>query len=100
MAIIIEEERKKSNLTGLIGWLIIFVIIIVAIYYVFFAAPQLVIITPTDTISTIAPIAQASLNANQILQSPAFKALNPASVITVSTSTGLSGGRPNPFIAP
>jgi capsule polysaccharide export protein KpsE/RkpR len=98
MAIIIEEERKRSNFTGLIGWLVIFVVIVVAVYYVFFAAPQLVIITPTDTISSIAPIAQASLSVNTILQDPAFKALNPSLIPPVATTT--SGGRPNPFIAP
>ncbi len=97
MAIIIEEERKRSNITGLVGWFVILAIIAAAVYYVGFAAPELVIITPTDTISSIAPIAQSSLDASQITGSPAFKALIASSIPPVATSTG---GRPNPFLAP
>lgn len=98
MAIIIEEEKNRSNLTRLVGWLVIFVIIIVAIYYVFFAEPQLVIITPSDNISIITPIAQTSLSASDITGSPAFKALTPSVIPVVSTST--TGGRANPFVSP
>lgn len=98
MAIIIEEERKRSNFAGIIGWLVIFVIVLVAIYYVFFAAPEIVIITPSDTISTIAPIAQQSIDVGSVVGSQIFKTLVPSSIPAVSTST--AGGRPNPFIAP
>jgi len=101
MAIIIEEEKKRSSgLTRLIGWIVILVIITVAIYYVFFAAPELVIITPGDTISTIAPVAQQSISAASVIQNPEFKILIPSTVPAVSTSTGPSGGRPNPFVSP
>jgi len=98
MAIIIEEEKDRSNLTRLIGWLAIFVIIIAAIYYVFFAAPQLVIIAPSDSISTIEPIANQTINASDILDSPAFKALAPSTIPPVATTT--TGGRLDPFITP
>jgi hypothetical protein len=99
MAIIIEEEKNRSNLGSLIGWFIILVIIASSIYYVFFAAPELVIITASDNLSAIAPIAQAPLQANDILQNPAFRALVSPTIPLVPTST-TSGGRPNPFIAP
>ena len=98
MAIIIEEDRRRSNFAGLIGWFVIAVIIVVAIYYVFIAAPEVVIITPNDAVNQIAPIAQDSIDVGSVVGSPAFKALVPSSIPVVPTST--SGGRPNPFIAP
>jgi hypothetical protein len=98
MAIVIEEEKSKSHLASLLGWLIILGIIVAAVYYVFFAAPELVIITPSGNLSAIAPIVQNNLQPSDVLQSPAFKLLKPPpGSVQVSTSTG---GRPNPFIAP
>ena len=36
MAIIIEEEKKGSNVFVFLGWLVVIAIIAVAIYYIFF----------------------------------------------------------------
>lgn len=100
MAIIIEEEKSRSNIVRIIGWMVILGIVIASIYYVFFAAPELVIITPSGNLNAIAPIVQGSLNPDSVLKSPAFQALNAPPVPPVSTSSFVSGGRANPFIAP
>jgi hypothetical protein len=99
MAIIIEEEQKKSNLFGIIGWLVFLAIAGAAVYYVFFAQPELVPISASGTIGTITPIAQTSLHPETVVQSSAFQALK--STITLPTPQGPAGvGRTNPFIAP
>jgi hypothetical protein len=99
MAIVVEEGEKKSNLLGMLGWLVFLGIIGATVYYVFFAQPQLVVIPSTGTIGTIAPITQSAASPSVVMQSPAFQALK--STITLPTPQGPTGvGRTNPFIAP
>lgn len=99
MAIIVEEGEKKTNLLGIIGWLVFLGIIAAAIYYVFFAQPQLVVVPSSGTVGTIAPITQDTINPSTVIQSPTFQALK--STVTLPTPQGpASVGRPNPFIAP
>ncbi|HVN26375.1 MAG TPA: hypothetical protein VMT99_01850 [Candidatus Paceibacterota bacterium] len=100
MAIVIEEEKKHSGLGAVIGWLIIVAILAAAIYYVFFAAPELSIIPPSGTLSIIEPITQSPPDINAILNNPVFKTLVPPPTQPVATTTGSSGGRPNPFTLP
>jgi hypothetical protein len=99
MAIIVEEEEKKSNLFGVIGWLLFLIIAGAAVYYVFFTQPQLVTIPATGTIGTIAPITQTALHPETVIQNPAFQALK--STIALPSPQGPAAvGRPDPFIAP
>ncbi len=99
MAIIVEEEQKKSNLFSIIGWLMFLAIAGATIYYVFFAQPELVIIPASGTIGTIAPITQTALHPETVVQNPAFQALK--STITLPLAQGPAAvGRTDPFIAP
>lgn len=99
MAIIVEEGEKKTNIFGIAAWLVFLVIVAGAVYYIFFAQPQLVVIPATGTLNNIAPIAQLSLNPQNVVDGAAFQALH--STITLPTPQGpVSVGRPNPFIAP
>jgi|SRR6185437_1752671 len=99
MAIIVEEEKRKSNIGMIVGWVVILGIVGAAVYYVFFAAPELIEIPATGALSTIAPIAQVSLHPEDVINSAGFTALKPG--IPNPTSTGPSAvGRTNPFIAP
>ncbi len=100
MAIIIEEEKSKSGLVRIIGWVVVFIVFIVAIYYIFFVTPQLVIIEPSGSLSTIEPIVENPVNPDSVLKSAAFQALQQPTVPMVPTSTGGTGSRSNPFIAP
>ncbi len=50
MAIIVEESEKKSNLFGIVGWLVFLAIAGAAVYYLFFAQPQLVTIPASGTL--------------------------------------------------
>jgi len=39
MAIIVDEGEKKTNLLGIIGWVVFLAIAAAAVYYIFFAQP-------------------------------------------------------------
>jgi hypothetical protein len=98
MAIIVEEEKKRTNIAGLLGWLGILIVIAVAVYYVFFAAPELVIIQPSGSLSSIAPIANISLNPTDITNSPSFQALH-ATIPPLNPAVP-APGRSDPFLTP
>lgn len=99
MAIIVDEGEKKTNLFGIIGWVVFLGIAAAALYYVFFAQPQLVVIPATGSLGTIAPITQNAVQPNTVIQSPSFQALT--STIPLPTPQGPAPvGRTNPFIAP
>lgn len=99
MAIIVEENKKKSNVLGIVGWLVFLAIIAAAIYYVFFAQPELVPIPAAGNLGTIAPITQLSLQPETVVQGPAFQALT--STIALPTPQGPAAvGRTDPFVAP
>lgn len=99
MAIIVEEERNKTNYVRLLGWLGILVVFGATIYYIFFAAPELAIIQPTGNLNTIVPFASISLNPQEVVNSAAFQSLHPS--VPHPTPSGPAGvGRTNPFIPP
>lgn len=100
MAIIVEENgKKKSNLLGIVGWLVFLGVAAAAVYYIFFAQPELVAIPASGTIGTIAPITQVSLQPAVVIQGPAFEALT--STIPLPSPQGPAAvGRSDPFIAP
>lgn len=98
MAIIVEEEKKKTNAIGLLGWLGILIAVVVAAYYIFFAAPELVVIPPSGSLGEIAPIVSTNLNPSDVINSPAFQVLQ--STIPPINPSSTASGRSNPFLAP
>lgn len=99
MAIVVEEGEKRTNLLGIIGWLVFLGIVAAAIYYVFFAQPELVVITSSGNLSTIAPIANTSIHPDSVIKSSAFQSLT--STVPLPTPQGPAAvGRTNPFVAP
>lgn len=100
MAIIIEERKSRASLVRLIGWLAVIVIIGVAAYYIFFAAPQLVIVSPSGGLQSIAPISQVTLHPEDVLNSPAFQSLKIPAFPLPSPQGPAAVGRVNPFVSP
>lgn len=99
MAIIVEEEKNKSNITSLLGWFVILIVVAAAAYYLFFAVPAPTVITPPAGFENIVPITQISFNPQSVVSSSAFTSL--VQTIPEPTSTGPAAiGRPDPFIAP
>jgi hypothetical protein len=99
MAIIVEEEKKRSNLLGIAGWVVFLGIALASIYYIFFTAPALVPIEASGSLSIIAPIVTANIDPQSVVNGTQFKSLQ--STITVPTpQSPNSVGRSDPFIAP
>jgi len=99
MAIIIEEEKKRSNIFAFLGWFVVIAIIAVAIYYIFFIEPPSATILPTGTLQQVSALPVASINPQDVINSQGFQSLQP--YIAEPSSTSPAGlGRSNPFIAP
>lgn len=99
MAIIVEEERSRTTITPILGWIVTLSIVGFAAYYIFFAVPESVTFSPPTNFQNIEPITQIGVNPNTVLQSPMFQSLK--QYIAEPTGTAPAHvGRPNPFIAP
>jgi hypothetical protein len=97
MAIIVEEEKNRSNLASMLGWVIIAVIVIIAAYYLFIAQPETGPVTPPSSFNSIVSINQINFDPTTIVQSPEFQALK--QYVSEPTSTGpATVGRTNPFL--
>jgi len=97
MAIIVNEEKSRTNLISLLGWLGILAAVGAAVYYIFFAAPELVIIAPSGNLGAIAPIASITIHPEDVINSPAFQALQ-AQIPPPSATGPALIGRTNPFL--
>lgn len=99
MAIVIEEEKSRTNVMSTAGWLVFFAIIIIAIYYVFFAPAESVIVVPPANLISITPITQITLTPQDVTNSQLFQSLR--QYVSSSTSQSPAAvGRANPLIPP
>ena len=99
MAIVIEEEKKSSNILAVFGWLVVLAMIGAAIYYVFFVEPPSAIILPSGTLQSLGSLPASGVNPQDVVNNDEFQALQ--QYISEPTSTGpVSVGRQNPFVAP
>ena len=98
MAIVVEEEKRKSpGIATPLGWIVVLAIIGLGSYYIFFAPAPAVIVTPPANFAVIQPIAQINFDPASVLNNPSFQALK--SYITEPISTGpASVGKQNPFV--
>ena len=99
MAIIVEENKKGLNYYAVFGWIVFIGILAAASYYIFFAAPHLIAIPSTGSLSTIAPIATVNLDPQTVVNSAEFQALT-STIPAPNPLSPASVGRPNPFVAP
>lgn len=99
MAIIVETEKKNSNILAFFGWLVILAIIVAAIYYIFFATPPSEAILPSGALQGVEALPVATVNPQNLLNDQGFRSLE--QYVGEPTSTGpVPVGRQNPFIAP
>jgi hypothetical protein len=99
MAIIIEEEKPRSNLSNTVGIGVMVIVVATAAYYIFFAPATPAIVTPPASFGDITPITQLSLQPSSVTNNPEFQSLKedvPQPLATGPTPLG----RTNPFIAP
>ena|ERR1700722_13005911 len=99
MAIIVEEEKNRSNFASVIGWVVLLGIILVAVYYILFAPPAAVVVTPPVNFASVTAITQLNFNPTSVTSSTSFEALQ--QYVSEPTSTGPAAvGRTDPFLAP
>ena len=97
MAIIVEEEKKNSNVSGMAGLIGFFIIILVAVYYVFFAPATSVIVQTPNTLMSISPISQININTDNIMNNKLLESLKQYVLPLQVASTS---GRSNPLLTP
>ncbi|HVO28538.1 MAG TPA: hypothetical protein VMT81_00965 [Candidatus Paceibacterota bacterium] len=99
MAIVIEEEKKNSNIAPFIGWFVILGILAVAAYYIFLAPPPAAVVSPPPQLADITALTQIGSSQVNVVSSTQFQSLR--QYITEPTSTGPAPiGRTNPFVSP
>jgi len=96
MAIVIEEEQNKTNIIGIVTWLVILAIIAVAAYYVFFKAPPFVEVAPPTNLINIDPLAHLNIDPGAVVNGQSFQSLKQY----ITPPEPGNAGRPNPFLAP
>ena len=100
MAIIIEEEKKRVNIVSIVGWVVILGILGATAYYLFFISPELAVIVPPSDFQTITPIAQVSLQPEDVINSAGFQSLKAPTFPLPDPHGPAAVGRSNPFLAP
>jgi hypothetical protein len=99
MAIIVDEDKKKTDFATPFGWLVIIVIILAAAYYILIAPPEAAVFTPPSGFQDITQIVQISFDPSTVTNSAEYQALK--QYVAEPSSTGPAAvGRSNPFIAP
>lgn len=99
MAIVVEEEQRKSHMFAVAGWLVFLAIIGTAVYYIFFAPPPESPVQAASGLNAIATLTQSPVQPKTIENSSALSSLH-SNIAAPATTTPASVGRPNPFIAP
>ncbi len=96
MAIVVEEDRPKINITQVLMWLTVLLIVGFAVYYIFFAEPQIVGVAVPPAFKNIDPLAEVNLTPEDLINSEQFKSLKQY----VTPPEAGNAGRTNPFIPP
>ncbi len=94
MAIILEEEKKKTNWIAIISVLVIIAMIFSVGYYIFFKNPSVIgQTTVPDNLQALNQLSQANFDPNQVFGSKQFQSLQ-----NFTTPLALPpAGRSNPF---
>ena len=99
MAIIIEEDKNKSNIIGIAGWVAFIAIVLFAVYYIFFAPAESVIVIPPANLTSITPISEITLYPQDVANNKLFQSLQQY-VSSSSVQGSAAVGRANPLIQP
>jgi len=95
MAIVIEEEKKRTNWTGIVFTVVFIAIIFIGGYYLFFTKPELLtdIGAPTRLQELNQLTKLVKFDPKTVIEAPNFKLLRDySSVLTLPPA-----GRDNPF---
>ncbi|OGZ52752.1 MAG: hypothetical protein A3B25_00975 [Candidatus Ryanbacteria bacterium RIFCSPLOWO2_01_FULL_48_26] len=97
MAIVVSEEgEKKIDIVNLTIWLFLLIVVGITAYFIFFKKPELVDVASPSSYRNIDPLAQVTLNPEEVVNSPDFQSLKQY----VPLLSPASVGRSNPFLIP
>jgi hypothetical protein len=99
MAIVIEEEKSRTNIMGIAGWLVFLAIAAAAIYYIFFAPAASIVIVPPANLASIAPLSQLTINPQNVTTNQLFQSLQQY-VPSSTAQSAAAVGRANPLVPP
>lgn len=94
MAIIIEEEKDRSGLLVLLGWLLVIVVIVLIVYFVFFKNPEIIEVVGPGSFERTIEVSRINIEPNVVTSHPAFESRRSQ---VVTPGEGVSG-RSNPFL--
>ena len=93
MAIVIEEEKDRSNILVFIGWVVVVTTILVAVYFIFFQNPEIIETVGPEGFRRTKEVSQININTEEILRTGSF----PRPSYVTEPGEGVSG-RTNPFL--
>lgn len=95
MAIIVEENRKRTNFLSVLTWLIVIGVIGFASYYIFFKKPEVVDIAIPTEFQDTTELSKIKLNRASIDNDTTFGTLKPYTTPPSESRTG----RTNPLLS-
>ena len=97
MAILIEEEKKKTNWGLMLGFLVVLILISTTVYYLFFVNPAEVQVFISPKLQALSSFKQLNFNPDQLLNNPLFTSLQSTIQLSAPSSTDFVG-KSNPFV--
>lgn len=93
MAILVEEEKSKTNWVALLSITLIVGLLFAGGYYVFFKNPGVVDQVVSPSLASVSQLSQTKIDPREVVDLPAFKLLTDFS----TPLTLPQAGRSNPF---
>ncbi|RJP45629.1 hypothetical protein C4587_00560 [Candidatus Parcubacteria bacterium] len=94
MAIVVEQERRKSHLGATITWFSLIVVFGLVAYYVFFTRPDFAELIPPAGFRDTTQLSEIKLNPEEVVTNPDFQILRQY----IAPLEPQDVGRANPFL--
>jgi len=93
MAILVEEQQRRTNWITIVSVIVIVSLLFAVAYYVFFKNPGTVDQIVAPNLATVGQLSKVNVNPQEVIDLPSFRILNDFSAPLVIPSAG----RNNPF---
>lgn len=93
MAIVLEEEKKRTNWVAILTVAVIVIVLFVGSYFLFFKQPQLIEVVAPKSLQDLGKLSQLSFDPSGVINDPTLKLLRQYG----SNISPVTPGRSNPF---